>query len=80
MKRETVRDVNADRDVIMRDQVNVSYVLQMPAFQPPADLERLRAGYLAHLQRTYRALDFKGIPQLETFSRELLLEDVYVPL
>jgi len=45
-----------------------------------AELERLRANYVAHLQRTYHALDFKGIPQLDTFSRELLLEDVYVPL
>ena len=45
-----------------------------------AQLERLRANYVAHLQRTYHALDFKGIPQLDTFSRELILEDVYVPL
>jgi len=45
-----------------------------------AEFDRLRANYLSHLQRTWRALDFKGIPQLDTFSRELLLEDVYVPL
>ncbi|MCP4542439.1 MAG: SUMF1/EgtB/PvdO family nonheme iron enzyme [Chloroflexi bacterium] len=75
-----VNDVNAQRDVIMRDQVNITYVLKMPAYEPPADLTQLRASYVDHLRRTYRALDFKGIPQLETFSRELLLEDVYVPL
>jgi len=80
MKGKTVRDVNAARDVIMRDQVNITYVLKMPGYQPPSDLQRLRSDYLAHLQRTYRALDFKGIPQLETFSRELPLEEVYVPL
>jgi formylglycine-generating enzyme required for sulfatase activity/energy-coupling factor transporter ATP-binding protein EcfA2 len=73
--------VHAGRDVIMGDQYNfISNVLHMPGFEPPADLARLRADYLDHLRRTYRALDFKGIPQLETFSRELLLEDVYVPL
>jgi formylglycine-generating enzyme required for sulfatase activity len=76
----TVRDVNADRDVVMGDQVNITYVLKMTGYQPPSDLKRLRADYLDHLRRTYRALDFKGIPQLETFSRELLLEEVYVPL
>ena len=48
--------------------------------EPPPDLARLRADYLQHLKNSYRALDFKGIPQLESFSRELLLEDVYVPL
>ena len=79
-KRINVNDVSAERDVIMGDQVNITYVLKMPAYEPPADLARLRTDYLAHLRRTYRALDFKGIPQLETFSRELLLEDVYVPL
>jgi len=80
MKGKTVRDVKAARDVIMRDQVNITYVLKMPGYQPPSDLQRLRSDYLAHLQRTYHALDFKGIPQLETFARELLLEEVYVPL
>ena len=53
----------------------------MPGYAPTQpDLQALRSAYLDHLQRTYRALDFKGIPQLETFSRELLLEEVYVPL
>jgi len=81
MKRQSVRDVNAGRDVIMGDQYNyISYALKMPAFEPPPDLARLRGDYLDHLRRTYRALDFKGIPQLETLSRQLLLEDVYVPL
>lgn len=74
-------EINSERDVILGDQIqNVTLVLQMPAFAPPPDLEQLRAGYLAHLQRQYRALDFKGIPQIETFSRELRLEEVYVPL
>ena len=52
----------------------------MPAFQPPPDLEALRKAYLDHLRRMYRVLDFRGIPQLESFSREMQLEDVYVPL
>jgi energy-coupling factor transporter ATP-binding protein EcfA2 len=55
-------------------------LVQMGAFTPPPDLKRLRADYLAHLQRSYRALDFKGIPQLRTLPNELALEDVYVPL
>ncbi len=80
MAKKSVRDVNAARDVVMGDQTNITYVLKMPGFQPPADLARLRADYLDHLRRSYRALDFKGIPQLETLSRELLLEEVYVPL
>ena len=80
MKDQSIRKVNANRDVIMRDQINITYALKMPPFEPPADLKRLRADYLDHLRRTYRALDFKGIPQLETLSRELLLEDIYVPL
>jgi formylglycine-generating enzyme required for sulfatase activity/energy-coupling factor transporter ATP-binding protein EcfA2 len=58
----------------------VTQVIQMPPFTPPPDLEQLRRDYVDHLQRVYRALDFKGIPQLETLSRELLLEEVYVPL
>ena len=73
--------IRAGRDVIMGDQYNyLSNALNMPAFEPPANLEQLRSDYLAHLRRTYHALDFKGIPQLETFSRELPLEEVYVPL
>ena len=68
------------QNVIGRDQVNITVTLQMGAFAPPPDLRQLRADYLDHLRRTYRALDFKGIPQLDTFSRELLLEEVYVPL
>jgi len=80
-KKQSVNDINAGRDVIMGDQyTNVSVILRMGAFTPPPDLKQLRADYLDHLRRNYRALDFKGIPQLETFSRELLLEEVYVPL
>ncbi|MFH0995526.1 MAG: SUMF1/EgtB/PvdO family nonheme iron enzyme [Pseudomonadota bacterium] len=75
-----VNDINATRDVVMGDQYNITKVIQIPPFSPPPDLEKLRVDYLAHLRRTYRALDFKGIPQLDAFSRELLLEDVYVPL
>src|SRR5512139_53090 len=69
-------------DVVGRDKItyNVTQVIQMLPFTPPPDLEQLRRDYLDHLQRAYRALDFKGIPQLETLSRELLLEEVYVPL
>lgn len=68
-------------DKVARDKiVNVSVVLQMKPNEPPPDLAQLRLDYLAHLQRAYHALDFKGIPQLDTFSKELALEDVYVPL
>ena len=42
--------------------------------------EHLRQAYLEHLQRNYHALDFKGIPQLDTLAHELSLEEVYVPL
>jgi formylglycine-generating enzyme required for sulfatase activity/energy-coupling factor transporter ATP-binding protein EcfA2 len=92
-KKKSVRDVKAERDVIMGDQhnidagrdviqgdQNISVVLQMGAFTPPPNLRQLRVEYLQHLQRNYRALDFKGIPQLDALSRELLLEEVYVPL
>ena len=78
-----IRDVSAQRDVVMGDQsVNyyVTAIIQVGAFVPPPDLAALRKTYLDHLRRSYRALDFKGIPQLDTFSRELLLEEVYVPL
>jgi formylglycine-generating enzyme required for sulfatase activity/energy-coupling factor transporter ATP-binding protein EcfA2 len=76
-----IGDINADRDVIMGDQYNyISYALKMEGFQPPTDLVQLRAEYLDHLKRSYRALDFKGIPQLDALSRDLMLEEVYVPL
>ena len=76
-----IGDVQAGRDVIMGGQYNyVSLILQMPGYAPAPNLAQLRDEYLAHLQRTYRALDFKGIPQLDNLSRELLLEEVYVPL
>ncbi|MGB8648720.1 MAG: SUMF1/EgtB/PvdO family nonheme iron enzyme [Anaerolineae bacterium] len=67
-----------DSTIIGGNQINI--ILQMQAFIPPSDLAELRTRYLDHLRRTYRALDFKGIPQLDSFSRELLLEEVYVPL
>jgi len=80
MYEKKVRDIYAKLDYIGRDQVNITYNLKMPIFKPPQDLEQLRTDYLKHLRGTYRALDFKGIPQLDTFSKELLLEDIYVPL
>ena len=75
-----INNIHSDRDVIVGDQYNVTQVIQLPSFVPPKNLEKLRADYLEHLRRTYRALDFKGIPQLDALSRELLLEEVYVPL
>jgi len=78
-----IQDVNAQRDVVVGDQTVNYYVtqaIQVQPFTPPPNLAELRQTYLDHLGRTYRALDFKGIPQLDTFSRELLLEDVFVPL
>ncbi len=58
----------------------ITQIIQLPAFVPPPDLEELKTEYLAYLRRAYRALDFKGIPQFEAISSELLLEEVYVPL
>jgi energy-coupling factor transporter ATP-binding protein EcfA2 len=72
--------IKVGRDFIAGDQINITRVMKAVPFQPPASLEDLRNSYLAHLQASFRALDFKGIPQLDTFSRELLLEDVYIPL
>jgi formylglycine-generating enzyme required for sulfatase activity/energy-coupling factor transporter ATP-binding protein EcfA2 len=70
--------VNIAGDIVGRDKVTV--IINMPPYEPGPDLAQLKHNYLDHLQRAYRALDFKGIPQLETLSRELLLEEVYVPL
>jgi len=76
-----VNDVNAEHDAILGDQINnISVVLNMGAYAPPPNLAQLRADYLTYLRRNHRALDFKGIPQLDTLSHELLLEEVYVPL
>jgi formylglycine-generating enzyme required for sulfatase activity/energy-coupling factor transporter ATP-binding protein EcfA2 len=74
------RDVNVKRDLVGRDQFNVSITLNMGAFEPSPDLAALSAAYRDHLRRNYRALDFKGIPQLRSLPAELQLEDVYVPL
>ena len=71
-------DVNVGGDVVGRDKITV--IINMRSYEPTPDLAQLKHNYLEHLQRAYRALDFKGIPQLETLSRELLLEEVYVPL
>jgi formylglycine-generating enzyme required for sulfatase activity/energy-coupling factor transporter ATP-binding protein EcfA2 len=73
-------NVHAGNDVVLRDQYNITQIIRIPSFTPPPDLEKLRADYLAHLCRNYRALDFKGIPQLDALTKELLLEEVYVPL
>ncbi len=45
-------DVIADRDVVMGDQINITYALKMEGFQPPPDLVQLRADYLDHLKRS----------------------------
>jgi len=76
------QEISAQRDVIRGSQNNytITQIIQLPGFIPPPNLEALRSDYLAHLHRTYRALDFRGIQQLESFSRELPLEDIYVPL
>jgi len=74
-----INDVHTP-NFVGRDQINITYQLKIPPFQSPPDLAALRKAYLDHLQNCYRALDFKGIPQLDNFSHELLLEEVYVPL
>jgi len=75
------RDIHTEGNFVAGDQItNVTVVLQMPGYAPAPDLAQLRDDYLAHLRRNYRALDFKGIPQLDNLSHELLLDEVYVPL
>src|SRR3972149_4316716 len=74
-----INDINAQRDVVMGDQYNL-FVDQVGSFTPPRNLISLRRDYLAHIERSYRALDFKGVPQLRTLPSELALEEVYVPL
>jgi formylglycine-generating enzyme required for sulfatase activity/energy-coupling factor transporter ATP-binding protein EcfA2 len=78
-KRREIQDLNVGRDFIGGDQY-VTFITQVGAFTPPPDLAQLRQDYLAHLERSYRALDFKGIPQLRNLARELMLQEVYVPL
>lgn len=75
----STNDITAQRDFIAGDQYNF-FVQHIGAFTPPPDLVQLRKDYLAHLERSYRALDFKGIPQLRNITSELSLEEVYVPL
>jgi len=79
-RKKTVKDVSAQRDVVLGNQTNITQVIQLPGFIPPPDLENLRADYLKYIRQAYRALDFRGIRQLDAFAKELLLEDVYVPL
>lgn len=74
-----VNDINVNRDFIAGDQYNL-FVQHIGAFTLPPDLAQLRKDYLAHLERSHRALDFKGIPQLRNITSELTLEEVYVPL
>jgi hypothetical protein len=62
----------------VEDRVEVPLVREPPA--EPSDLDALREIYLAHLRRTYRHLDFKGIPQVERVATLLPLEGVYVGL
>ena len=76
--KETVKIYNA-QNVVIGDQY-IQFVIQMGDFTPPPRLADLRRDYLAYLERTHRALDFKGIPQLRSLPKELSLEEVYVPL
>ena len=62
-------DLTIGGDVVGRDKItNITVTINMPGFKPPPDLEKLRADYLDHLRRSYRALDLK-LPQLENFTR-----------
>ena len=67
-------------DAVMGDQYNITQINPAPPSPSLPDLAALRSSYCDHLRRTYHALDFKGIPQLDNLSRELALEDVYVSL
>ncbi len=77
------KDIRLGKTTIEGDLVGgdkITQIIQLPPFSPPPKLEELKAEYLAYLRRAYRALDFKGIPQFEAISSELLLEEVYVPV
>jgi formylglycine-generating enzyme required for sulfatase activity/energy-coupling factor transporter ATP-binding protein EcfA2 len=67
------------QNVVIGDQY-VQFIVQMGDFSPPPDLIQLRDDYLAYLERTHHALDFKGIPPLRSLPNYLPLEEVYVPL
>jgi formylglycine-generating enzyme required for sulfatase activity/energy-coupling factor transporter ATP-binding protein EcfA2 len=72
------RDINA-RDIITGIQQHITLIFQQP-FDPPSDLARLRADYLAYLRDSYRHLDMKGILQVQQVTQQLSLAAVYVPL
>jgi formylglycine-generating enzyme required for sulfatase activity len=59
---------------------NIAPLLKMKGFAPSPELKPLRQKYFDYLYEHYHALDSKGIPQLETITKELPLEDIYVPL
>lgn len=80
-RKKDINDLNVQRDMVnvAGNQYNL-FIQAVGAFIPPPDLEQLRRDYLDHIQRSHRALDFKGIPQLRSLTNELSLEEVYVPL
>ena len=78
-KSTQLNELNIDHDYINGDQYN-QFILQIGAFTAPPDLAQLRKDYLAHIERSFHALDFKGIPQLRNLTSELSLEEIYVPL
>lgn len=59
MPKKQPTDLHAARDVILGNQYNL-LVNEMGAFEPPADLAQLRKDYLAHIERSFHALDFKA--------------------
>ena len=72
-------EVHGDKvggDKVGRDKL---VIVQTPPEASP-DLDALRETYLAHLRRTYRHLDFKGIPQVDRVATLLPLDEVYVGL
>jgi formylglycine-generating enzyme required for sulfatase activity len=80
LRRKKSQLVQVQGDMISAGQYNISHIIQVPAFIPPPDLDQLRQDYLLHIGNTYRPLDFKGMPQLQSYSREIALDDIYVPL
>ena len=67
------------RDVITGIQQNFNVIFQVP-FEPPPDLETLRADYLACLRDSFSKLDIKGILQVQRVAPSMPLAAVYVPL
>ena len=78
-KELNITQVSSQHNTTLDEHYN-QFIHQMGAFTPASDLIYLRKNYLAHVERTHHALDFKGFQYLHILPNELAVEDVYVPL